>query len=172
LYSIAGQIKTKGVILEISSWKGESTFCLAKGLKNGKLFAMDLFNAEGETGSKEIYEGTKGAIPLIQQFKTTMDQHNLLDKIEVLKGYSNQFVDYFKQIDFLFIDGDHSIKGCDFDFQHYSLLICKGGYTAFHDYDPNRKDLGPTWVIENRLMNNQSFKLVYQYDSLWVAKKL
>lgn len=56
------QKKTKrnSKILEIGSWKGKSTFCLAKGLKNGKICAIDPFNADGEEGSKEIHNEKKG----------------------------------------------------------------------------------------------------------------
>lgn len=171
LYSIARQVKNNGIIVEIGSWKGKSTYCIAKGLKNGKIFAIDPFNADGEPGSKETYEETKGDIPLIEQFKTTMNRHSLLNKIEILKGYSSQFIDKFIQIDFLFIDGNHSIEGCDFDYLNYSPLIKKSGFIALHDYYPQREDLGPTWVIKNRLQNDTNFKFIRQFDSLWVARK-
>ena len=48
LYSIANKLGAGSTIVEIGSWKGKSTYCLAKGLKNGKIFAIDPFNAEGE----------------------------------------------------------------------------------------------------------------------------
>jgi hypothetical protein len=170
LYSIAEKIRRNGTIIEIGSWKGKSTFCLAKGLKKGKIFAIDPFNAEGEPGSKEIYENAKGEVPLFEQFVTTMKKYGILDKIEPLKGFSNQFLNQFEEIDFLFIDGDHSIEGCDFDFTHFSPYVRKGGFIAFHDYDPDRSDLGPTWVINNRLANGE-YEFYKKYDTLWIAKK-
>ncbi len=170
LYIVAEKVKRNGTIVEIGSWKGKSTFCLAKGLKSGKIFAIDPFNAEGEPGSKEIYENTQGEVPLFEQFIATMKRHGLLDKIEPLKGFSNQFLNHFEQIDFLFIDGDHSIEGCDYDYTHFSRFVKTGGYIAFHDYDPGRVDLGPTWVINNRLTNGE-FKFYKRYDTLWIAKK-
>lgn len=65
LYSVARKVKPNGIIVEIDTWKGKSTFCLAKGLKRGKIFAIDPFNIEGEPGSSEIYVPRKGEKPLI-----------------------------------------------------------------------------------------------------------
>ena len=38
-----------------------------------------------------------------------------------------------KNIDFLFIDGDHSYEGVKEDFEMYGPLVKKGGIIAFHD---------------------------------------
>jgi MMP 1-O-methyltransferase len=170
LYSIARKIKNDGIIVEIGSWKGKSTYCLARGSKKAKVYAIDPFNGEGEPGSKEIYEQTKGENPLIEQFTFTMRKLGVLHNITPLIGFSNQFVNNFNEIDFLFIDGDHSIEGCDYDYKSFSPLVKVGGYIAFHDYDLERNDLGPTWVINNRL-GESDFKFYKKFDSLWVARR-
>lgn len=172
LYLLAGKVEKNGVVVEIGSWKGKSTFCLAKGLKSGKVFAIDPFNAEGEEDSKRTYDQLRGEIPLFDQFMNTLKTYSLDSKIQPLKGYSNQFIKSFSRIDLLFIDGDHSIKGCDFDFVSYSPLVKKGGFIAFHDFDESRDSLGPTWVIKNRIMNNPGYKFYRKHDSLWIAQKL
>lgn len=44
-----------------------------------------------------------------------------------------------KEVDFLFIDGDHTYQGVKQDFQMYSPLVRKSGIVAFHDivkHDP------------------------------------
>jgi predicted O-methyltransferase YrrM len=38
-----------------------------------------------------------------------------------------------QNLDFLFIDGDHTYKGVKEDFEMYSPLVRKGGVIAFHD---------------------------------------
>ena len=38
-------------------------------------------------------------------------------------------------IDFLYIDGDHSFKGIQNDFNNYSKLVKPGGIIGFHDLD-------------------------------------
>lgn len=40
-------------------------------------------------------------------------------------------------LDFLFIDGDHSLEGVRADFELYSPLVREGGLIAFHDVTPN-----------------------------------
>jgi predicted O-methyltransferase YrrM len=172
LYHIASKLNSGSSIVEIGSWKGKSTYCLAMGLKNGKVYAIDPFNAEGEEGSKDIYESKRGNTPLLEQFQNTFKKFDLLEKVVPRQGYSNDYVGQFTVIDFLFIDGDHSIKGCDFDYLNYSPKIKKGGFIAFHDFDSNRDDFGPTWVIKNRVLNNPDFKFYSRHDSLWVAQKI
>ena len=172
LYNISGKLPEKGVVVEIGSWKGKSTYCIAKGLKKGVIFAIDPFNAEGEAGSKEIYEENKGTQPLIDQFQDNMKLAKGNNSIEILQGYSNQFADHFQKIDFLFIDGDHSIEGCQYDYQTFSGIVKIGGYIAFHDFYSDRDDLGPTWVIKNLVNNDTRFVFFRQYDSLWVAKRV
>jgi predicted O-methyltransferase YrrM len=41
-----------------------------------------------------------------------------------------------REIDFLFIDGDHTYEGVKTDFDMYSPLVRKGGIIAFHDIVP------------------------------------
>jgi MMP 1-O-methyltransferase len=172
LYNIATKLSINAKIVEIGSWKGKSTYCLAKGLKSGVIYAIDPFNADGEVGSSEEYSRKKGTKPLLNEFIAKMKFLNVLDKISILKGYSNEYVDYIDKIDFLFIDGDHSIEGCNFDFEKYAPKLKKGGYLAFHDYYSDRNELGPTWVIKNKVAANKAYKFVNIYDSLWVAKKI
>lgn len=43
------------------------------------------------------------------------------------------WTDKYKQLDFLFIDGDHSYEGVKKDFDMYSPFVKKGGIIAFHD---------------------------------------
>lgn len=44
-----------------------------------------------------------------------------------------------EQIDFLFIDGDHSYEGVKKDYQMYSPLVRAGGIIAFHDIGKNEE---------------------------------
>jgi predicted O-methyltransferase YrrM len=42
-----------------------------------------------------------------------------------------------QKLDFLFIDGDHSLAGVKSDFEMYSPLVRPGGFVAFHDIVPD-----------------------------------
>lgn len=59
------------------------------------------------------------------------DSHkmNTLEQVKQLFGGA--------EIDFLFIDGDHSYEGVKRDWEMYSTLVRKGGIIAFHDVAGN-----------------------------------
>ena len=172
LYLLSNLLEQHCKVIEIGSWKGKSTYCLAKGLpKGGKLIAIDPFDGSGELESSAIYQEEQGDTPLFYQFSDNMTKLGVMEKIQPLKGYSHQFINQFSDINLLFIDGNHSIEGCDYDFLNYSPHIVKGGYLAFHDFNISRKDLGPTWVIENRVLPSSEYEFFGVFDSLWVARK-
>lgn len=171
LYDIARNMGPGAKIVEIGSWKGKSTFCLAKGLRDGTIIAIDPFDASGERGSHELYGQTRGALPLIEQFKHNLGAHGLLGKIEVKQGFSRDFAGTIRAVDFLFIDGDHSQAGCEYDFRTFSPEVKSGGLLAFHDYNPSRMDIGPTWVIETMVRKMPEWTYVGRWDSLAVFRR-
>ena len=173
LYKIARAFRNLSKVVEIGSWKGKSTNCIAKGLKNGKVYAIDPFDASGELGSKETYTKQKGEAALRNQFISNMSSTGVIDKVEILQGYSSDFVDVdqVKEISSLFIDGDHSKEGTIYDYENYESKILSGGYIAFHDYYPDRTELGPTWVIDQLIKPSGKYKEIGVFGNLWVGRK-
>ncbi len=173
LYTVAGMLHRNAIVVEIGSWQGKSTYCIAKGLRSGKVYAIDPFNADAglDVASEKEYQQKKGTDDLLKNFKMNMQQLNVLKKIDIKKGYSYEFYNDFININFLFIDGDHSIEGCRSDFELYSPKIVPGGFIAFHDYYEERNELGPTHVIKNIVLKSPQFIFFKQFDTLWVAKK-
>ena len=49
-----------------------------------------------------------------------------------------------KEIDFLFIDGDHTYNGVRKDYEMYSSLVRPGGIIGFHDI--NNEDVNKLWA--------------------------
>jgi predicted O-methyltransferase YrrM len=172
LRSVAAKLDTGSTIVEIGSWKGKSTWCLGHGLKEGKIFCIDPFNAAGEEGSKELYEKTKGTKSLLKQFEDNLKDVHKGVQVLPRQGYSADFVGQFQNISFLFIDGDHSIEGCRFDFDNFQQAVKPGGFIAFHDYYPDRHDLGSTWVVDNLVKPSAQFELDGRHDSLIVFRKI
>jgi len=175
LFQTAQRIGPKGTIVEIGSWKGKSTYCLAKGLRSGRVIAIDPFNCFGDGASAKLYAESRGEVPLIEQFRSNMAARGVLEKVDPWQGTSNEFLERIRTIggiDLLFVDGDHSIAGCDFDFQHYGPHLKRGGYLLFHDFDKTREDLGPTWVINHRVRPSGQYQFVALYDTLWTCRKL
>jgi predicted O-methyltransferase YrrM len=174
IYNTAALLQKNSVIVEIGSWQGKSTYCLARGLKSGKIYAIDPFNAESGADDElntKTYQEIKGDKNLLETFWSNMKKTGASDKIIVKKGYSTDFPNDFDKIDFLFIDGDHSVEGCKTDFELYSNKIVKGGFIAFHDYYKDRAELGPTYVVHN-LVKKDQFRFHALYDTLWVGVRI
>ena len=72
LFEIAGLLPARAIAVEIGSWKGKSTYCIATGLRSGTINCIDPFNAAGDEGNKEIYEKQKGVKNLLDQFKDNL----------------------------------------------------------------------------------------------------
>ncbi|HZY81119.1 MAG TPA: class I SAM-dependent methyltransferase [Cyclobacteriaceae bacterium] len=172
LYVGAQSLPANATVVEIGSWKGKSTYCLAKGLRSGTVYAIDPFNSDGEEGSKQVYEKKAANEDLLNEFKTNMSATGVSKNVVPKKGYSKDFINEFKKIDFLFIDGDHSIEGAKFDFESYSPMLAKGGLIAFHDYDSVRNQLGPWVVIESIIKKSGNYEEVGVYDTLWMGRKI
>ena len=173
LYTVVRKLPKNATIVEIGSWKGKSTFCLAAALKDGKIIAIDPFNADAghDEGSKEEYLQKKGPEDLLLTFRKNMESRGVMDRIVIKQGFSSEFQKETGAIDFLFIDGDHSIEGCKEDFDMYAPKLKPGGYIAFHDYYPDRPELGPTFVIDNVVLKKKEFQFYKSFDTLWIAKK-
>ncbi|KAA2245452.1 class I SAM-dependent methyltransferase [Chitinophaga agrisoli] len=173
LYHIARQLPGNAVMVEIGSWQGKSAYCLCKGLRSGKVYSIDPFNADACMDEDNIatYRDKKGDRDLLAQFKQNLDRLHVLDKVVIKQGYSYQFPQEFDKIHGLFIDGDHSIEGCRQDFELYAPKLISGGFLAFHDYYAHRDELGPTYVIKNLVTPSAGFTFYGQYDSLWIARK-
>ena len=62
LYAVANRLGRNSKVVEIGSWQGKSTYCIAKGLKKGKVYAIDPFNADAgrDVASANEYQLKKG----------------------------------------------------------------------------------------------------------------
>jgi predicted O-methyltransferase YrrM len=128
-------------ILEIGTANGGSLFCFCKlAQDDATIISIDL--PEGPLGGGY----PEWRIPIYQAFakenqklyllkKDSHKDETLLEVKKILEG---------NQLDFLFIDGDHSYEGVKKDFELYSTLVRKGGLIVFHDIvnnDPTRLDI-------------------------------
>ena len=121
-------------ILEIGTANGGTLFSYCKlAREDAIIISVDL--------PKGLYGGgyPDWKIPIYQAFKKPNQklyllredshQQETLEKVkEILNG---------NQLDFLFIDGDHSYEGVKKDFEMYSPLVRKEGIIAFHDINPS-----------------------------------
>lgn len=120
-------------ILEIGTAKGGTLFLFSKiASEMSTLISVDLPN--GKFGGSYPF----WMIPLFKSFalpnqkihlvRTDSHRTKTLIKVKDILGGN--------ELDFLFIDGDHSYNGVSRDFEMYSPLVKKNGVIAFHDIVP------------------------------------
>lgn len=116
----------QGTCVEIGSYLGASACAIAENAD--KLYCIDTW----ESDPKTRYDPPRGTI--YDNFLENTKKYR--DKIIPIRDYSINAVTYLfeTEIDFLFIDGDHSQKGVYMDWCLYRPLLGYGGVVAFHDY--------------------------------------
>ena len=155
LFSLA---KNKKVIVEIGSFQGKSTICLALGTK-GKVYAID-----PHTGSKE-----HGQVNTLSQFKENIFKAGMAKKIIPLVMVSRLAVNKINQpIDLLFIDGAHDYKSVKQDFDDWFPKVVNGGTVAFHD---TISWPGPKRVVADKVFLSNKFKNVGVVGSITFGEK-
>lgn len=179
LYQTARSLKKRGVIVEIGSWQGRSTACIAQGSKQGNnvpVYAIDSF-----TGSIENQRpGLK--VWTLDDFKNNLTKAGVQDIVTTIVGTSEEAAKTWNQpIEFLFIDGDHEYAAVEKDFLLYSPHLINGGIVAFHDTTPNLKAIleggpffglpGPRKVVEKYIFASQQFKRVGLFGGIIYATK-
>jgi len=132
LYESARLGKGKGEIVEIGSWMGKSTICLAAGSasKNReKIHAIDPHKGEF---SKNNTIGKKS--PTFKKFRDNLQKAGLLSYVKPLITTSRTAAKAWKRpIRLLFIDGLHDYKNTLQDFTLWSPFVSTSGIIAFHD---------------------------------------
>ena len=125
-----------GTMVEIGSREGGSLYVLAHALKFGsRIISVELPERRwGHRGSEEQL------LKVISQLKREGYKPILVkadskdpSTVEVVRELM------FGPIDFLFIDGDHTIKAVTADYINYSPLVREGGLIAFHDIKPDSR---------------------------------
>lgn len=108
-------------IVEIGTHKGGNSFLFCHALESAKrIIGVDLCVQNGDKLVHFVHPGQ-------QYFVLHGDSQVEAMKQRVMAKLSG------RQVDFLFIDGDHSYKGVKADFELYAPLVRKGGIIALHD---------------------------------------
>jgi predicted O-methyltransferase YrrM len=140
-------------VLEIGTAYGGTLFLWSRlASSDATVVSVDLPGGEGGGGYP------KWKIPFYKSFARDKQ------RIWLVRGNSHD-VNVFhrvrrilgtRQVDFLFVDGDHTYGGVKRDHEMYSPLVRKGGVVAFHDIVPYPLDSGcEVSKFWNELKNTQ-----------------
>lgn len=116
--------------LEIGTANGGTLFLLCR-LADPQARIMSVDLPEGKFGGgypawkTKLYK--KFALPE-QELDLVRGDSHLPESFEMVKSHFDG-----AELDYLFIDGDHSYEGVKQDYEMYSPLVRKGGIIAFHD---------------------------------------
>lgn len=109
-------------ILEIGVYGGGS-FALWCYLASGKKIGIDNGSIGGPINQRiDDFKKRFGEVHVLNG-----DSHNEAIRQEVVNILDGD------KLDFLFIDGDHTLEGVKADYEMYSPLVCSGGWIGFHD---------------------------------------
>lgn len=112
-------------MLEIGSWQGRSTICMAQSAK--RVVALDTFQGDDATGRTETLN------PFLQHLQA----FDLRDRVQILVGCVSVLGPHLAagRFDMVFIDGSHD----EFDVQRDTDLAVRvvnaGGVVVWHDWN-------------------------------------
>lgn len=131
---LSGRKAKKGIV-EIGSFKGLSTALLALGSQEGnkvKVYAVD-----PHTGAEIERQLFNQGNPMwtFPEFQKNMTRAGVDDLVIPMVCTSLEAANKLtgKDIDLVWIDGDHSYSSARLDFLNWAQILCEGGIIAFHD---------------------------------------
>lgn len=158
----------KQKLVEIGVYEGATTKLLANQMAdNSTLFAIDPF-IPGKLG---ICWGRLIA-------KREVSHYVNSSSVIFVERFSHEAVSEIDDvIDFIFIDGDHSLKGIKRDWMDWSNKVISNGIIALHDtrvpeHNPRVEHLGSFQFFESTIRYDPRFKMITQVDSLSVLQRL
>lgn len=181
LYLTAKNYSKQGPCLEIGSYCGKSALYLGAAVKenNQLLYSIDHHRGSEEQQPGEEFfdpdlldESGKG-INTLPFFLDTIGKAGLTDiVIPIVSTSVEASKDWTKPLAMVFIDGGHSEKAANDDYDVWNPHIIPGGILAIHDVFPNPEDGGrPPFNIYKKAKESGLFKEVDMIGSLALLEK-
>ena len=161
LYRLASNTTGKGAIIEIGSWKGKSTTCLALGSR--KAAGTHITAIDPHTGSSE-----HGDVDTYEEFLTNIKQNGVDDMVQPIRKKSGDVGrEWSGPVELLWIDGAHEYEYVLEDLETWEPHLVEGGIIAFHDSPMP----GPWQVIEDHLYKGAKFRNIRFVHGITYATK-
>ena len=182
LYNFAKQYTLNGSCLEIGSYCGKSAVYLGKAVKENdqKLYSIDHHKGSEEQQPGEEYfdpdlrNKDGDGIDTLPFFLETIEKSGLEGfVIPIVSTSEEAYEDLNINFDMVFIDGGHSEKAAQKDYDLWTQRINVGGLLAIHDVFPNPEDGGrPPYNIYIRALESGEFEELEIVQSLRLLKKI
>lgn len=162
LQHFAQSIDRTGKIVEIGSFHGRSTICLASGNFEGR--KNDIYSIDPHSGIEAF--GKNNSLSLL---KHNLKMRRLDKNVEYVVDESQSVVKMWAggEIDLLFIDALHDYDNVKADFEAWVKYLSDGGYVLFHDSVQS----GVNRFLQELLECRRDLEPFGLRDSLFVFKK-
>lgn len=140
--------------IETGTFIGYSALCIAQAMEEngaGHLHAFDLFTDRPGAVSPVIGPCDDS----LAAARAHLERAGLAARVTFHKGDSSESIRAElgrsgARVDFAFIDGDHTVRGCFKDWGAVDALMAEGGVALLHDSTPGEKNgwLGPRLLLE------------------------
>jgi SAM-dependent methyltransferase len=144
-------------VLEVGSYLGRSTICLARKAKS--VDCVDPFDGRATPELRHCRD----------EFADNLSRHGVGGKVLAHVGTFADVAPHLGPADFdlIFIDADHSYEAVSRDIALALPLLRPGGLIAFHDYG-NPADPGVAWAVDEFLAGGA--RLLARVDSLALVR--
>jgi hypothetical protein len=128
-------ITSESIILEVGVWEGANAELMyTYGPK-----ALYLIDAWENQSNNELYKLEKGRLPqniFDKAYNTVKNKFNRYENVKIIKGYSSDLVNTFKDefFDMIYIDAAHYYEAVKEDFENWFPKVKVGGYICGDDY--------------------------------------
>lgn len=128
---LAKMLPPSPVVINIGAGSGTSGLAFMESREDLWLYTVDINDESDWRGCLEAERQVLEAAGLLSD-----DRYKQMhaESVFVGKNWDTHNDDAHKQVDLVFIDGDHSYKGCKGDIQAWLPNIKQGGIIAVHDY--------------------------------------
>jgi predicted O-methyltransferase YrrM len=155
--------------LEIGTYQGVSAARIARALApDGLLYCVDPW---------PVAEG-RSINPCWSICQRHLRRSGVQSRVRVLRGFSSDLTSQIpEQLDFAFVDGDHSWTGIETDWKIVSQRVLLGGIVCLHDSfvppgEESWRRLDSCRYFEDIIRGDSRFSLIEAVHSLAVLRKI
>ena len=153
LLNLAKDIPVDGAIVEIGSYRGRSTLCLARGASI--------------RGGRRVISVDPHVYGTARELRENLERFGAAAWVEVMQLPSTEAATRWTgRASAIFVDGDHSERAARADVDAWLPHLVPGGIMALHDATEVGDFEGPRKVAETRLREGEEFDAVGRVGSI------
>ncbi len=173
-----------GPVLEIGSYCGKSTICMALAMavadSDTLLFALDHHRGseEHQPGEffhdPELFDGGSEKMDSFREFRHNLDRAGVSDRVVPIVATSELAARHWgTPLGMVFIDGGHSLDAALTDYRCWAGYLLRGGTLAIHDVYPDAASGGQApYAIYRLALESGLFRERSRVNSLVLLERL